>query len=169
MQPWAGQPLGLGYNQGHYGPYAENLRHVLNAVEGHYISGYGDGGDRPDKPLELILGAVQDATKVLRRSHRTRERFNRVVDLVDGFESPFGLELLATVHWNLEHDLPLLQDDLVATVHDWNERKKRFSPRQIQLAASVLSAKGWTRSPTPAGAWRPTPSSAARMPCSAPR
>ena len=140
----AGQQLRLNYAKGPYGPYAENLRHVLNAVEGHFISGYGDGGDRPDKQLELVPGAVEDAVRVLRRSPRTRERFDRVTDLVDGFESAFGLELLSTVHWILEHDSPASRDDLIASAYAWNDRKKRFSPRQIGLAADVLKDKGWT-------------------------
>ena len=140
----AGQRLKLRYTKGPYGPYAENLRHVLNAVEGHFISGYGDGGDRPDKQLELVPGAVEDANKVLRRYHATRERFDRVTDLVDGFESAFGLELLSTVHWVLVHDNPASQDDLIALTYAWNERKRRFSPRQIGLAADVLREKGWT-------------------------
>ena len=140
----AGQPLKLSYAKGPYGPYAENLRHVLNAVEGHFISGYGDGGDAPDKLLELVPGAVEDAAKVLRRAPRTRERFDRVTDLVDGFESAFGLELLSTVHWVLVHDNPASQDDLIALTYAWNERKRRFSPRQIGLAADVLREKGWT-------------------------
>ena len=140
----AGQRLKLRYTKGPYGPYADNLRHVLNAVEGHFISGYGDGGDRPDKQLELVPGAVEDANKVLRRYHTTRERFDRVTDLVDGFESAFGLELLSTVHWVLVHDNPASQDDLIALTYAWNERKRRFSPRQIGLAADVLRDKGWT-------------------------
>ena len=139
----AGQRLRLNYTKGHYGPYAENLRHVLNAVEGHFISGYGDGGDRPDKQLELVPGAVEDANKVLRRYEATRKRFDRVADLVDGFESAFGLELLSTVHWVLEHEAPASRDDLIALTYAWNERKKRFSPRQIGLAADVLREKGW--------------------------
>ena len=139
----AGQRLRLKYTKGHCGPYAENLRHVLNAVEGHFISGYGDGGDRPDKQLELVPGAVEDATKALHRSPKTRERFDRVTDLVDGFESAFGLELLSTVHWVLVRDNPASQDDLVRLTYAWNERKKRFSPRQIGLAADVLREKGW--------------------------
>ena len=139
----AGQPLKLRYREGPYGPYAENLRHLLNEVEGHFITGYGDGGDRPDKQLELVPGAVEDASKVLRRSHATRPRFERVTDLVDGFESAFGLELLATVHWVLVRDNPASQDDLVARTYAWHERKKRFSPRQIGLAADVLRDKGW--------------------------
>ena len=139
----AGQRLRLRYTEGPYGPYAENLRHLLNVVEGHFISGYADGGDRPDKRLELVPGAVDDARRVLRRSPKTRPRFDRVTDLVDGFESAFGLELLATVHWVLVRDNPASRDDLVARTYAWHERKKRFSPRQIGLAADVLRDKGW--------------------------
>ena len=139
----AGQRLRLRYTEGPYGPYAENLRHLLNEVEGHFISGFGDGGERPDKQLELVPGAVEDATKALHRSPKTRERFDRVTDLVDGFESAFGLELLSTVHWVLVRDNPASQDDLVRLTYAWNERKKRFSARQIGLAADVLREKGW--------------------------
>ena len=51
--------LRLQYEQGPYGPYAENLRHVLTRIEGHLVSGYADGGDAPRKQLELVPGAVR--------------------------------------------------------------------------------------------------------------
>jgi len=86
----AGQPLRLNYLKHHYGPYADELRHVLNAVEGHLISGFGDGGDHPDKQLELMPGAAADARKQLDSDEHTRARFDRVDDLVGGFESSFG-------------------------------------------------------------------------------
>lgn len=54
----AGEPLRLTYRKAPYGPYAENLRHVLHAIEGHFVSGYADGGDEPDKQLTLIPGAI---------------------------------------------------------------------------------------------------------------
>jgi hypothetical protein len=41
----ADEPLRLQFTKGPYGPYAENLRHVLNAIEGHLVSGYADWGD----------------------------------------------------------------------------------------------------------------------------
>ena len=140
----AGQPLRLRFAKAPYGPYAQNLRHVLNAIEGHFISGYADGGDAPNKQLEVLPGAVEEAAAVLRRSHKTRERLDRVADLVEGFESAFGLELLSTVHWVLEHDVPVSQDEVVARTHEWNERKSRFSSRQIALATDVLTDKGWS-------------------------
>ena len=139
----AGQPLRLNFTKAHYGPYAENLRHVLHAVEGHFITGYANGGDAPDKPLELVPGAVEHAASMLRRSPRTQERFDRVAHLVDGFESAFGLELLSTVHWVITRDTPASRDDLVMRIHDWNDRKKRFTRRQIALAAETLALKGW--------------------------
>ncbi len=140
----SGEPLSLNYAKGPYGPYAENLRHVLNAVEGHFISGFGDGGENPDKLLELVPGAVDDAIRVLNGCSETKARFDRVTSLVEGFESAFGLELLSTVHWILAHEKPVTLGNLVELTYGWNDRKKRFSRRQIDLAASTLAEKGWS-------------------------
>ncbi|GAB4249789.1 MAG: macro domain-containing protein [Thermoleophilia bacterium] len=142
----AGEPLKLRFAPGPYGPYAENLRHVLHAIEGYYISGYGAGGDQPYKALELVPGAVQDAERVLHGQQSTRERFERVSRLIEGFESPYGLELLATVHWIVTREKPATADELVERFYAWNPRKQRFSRRQILLAYEVLREQGWIES-----------------------
>ena len=129
--------------KGMYGPYAENLTHVLREIEGYFISSYRDAGDEPSKELELVPGAVTDASRFLEDHPDTRGRFDRVADLVAGFETPFGLELLSTVHWVVTRESPEGHDDVVAGVYGWNERKKQFSIRQINLAVDVLVAKGW--------------------------
>lgn len=139
----AGEPLRLQYTKGPYGPYAENLRHVLRAVEGHLVSGYADGGDSPDKQLELVPGAVKDAGSFLSDKQETRVRFDRVARLVEGFETPFGLELLATVHWVATKENAVSREAAVSRAYAWNERKKRFSPRQIGIAFQTLQSKGW--------------------------
>ena len=64
----AGQPMRLRFAKEPFGPYAENLRHVLRDVEGHLLSGYANGGDAPRKQLELIPGAVSDADAFLKDS-----------------------------------------------------------------------------------------------------
>jgi O-acetyl-ADP-ribose deacetylase (regulator of RNase III) len=139
----AGEPLKLKYNKGPYGPYAENLRHVLNAIEGHLVSGYADGGDAPDKVLELVPGAVEDAGRFLDDHADTRARFDRVASLVDGFESPLGLELLSTVHWVMKERPGGSVEEVVERTYAWNERKRKLTPRQIALAKGVLERSGW--------------------------
>lgn len=139
----AGEPLRLRYTKGHYGPYAENLRHVLKSIEGHLLSGYKDGGDAPNKQLTLVPGAVEEASAFLSRKVDTLERFERVSALVKGFESPFGLELLSTVHWVSTYESAHSLDEIVTQTYRWNERKKQFSRRQISLALDVLSQKKW--------------------------
>jgi O-acetyl-ADP-ribose deacetylase (regulator of RNase III) len=139
----AGEPLRLNYVKAPYGPYAENLSHVLARVEGHMVDGYRDGGDAPDKELKLVPGAVADARAVLANADETRARFERVAALVNGFETPFGLELLSTVHWVARENASAAPDALVAEVYAWGERKRRFSARQIGLARDTLVAQGW--------------------------
>ena len=129
--------------KGPFGPYAENLIHVMREIEGHYVTGYGDGGDEPYKQLELMPGAVAEAKRILQEHPGTHARFRRVADLVEGFESSFGLELLSTVHWVIARESPNNLPDVISRVHEWDERKKMFSDRQIKLAANVLAEKGW--------------------------
>ncbi len=139
----AGEPLKLKFKQAPYGPYAENLRHVLHAIEGHLVSGHADGGDLPDKQLKLVPGATADAATFLEQHNDTRSRFDKVTALVEGFESPFGLELLSTVHWVMKHEAVDGLDDVVTRTYAWNPRKRQFTRRQIGIAVNVLSQKDW--------------------------
>lgn len=139
----AGEPLRLRYVAAPYGPYAENLRHILRAIEGYFVSGYEGGDDAPDKELQLVPGAVTEASGFLEGHPDTRMHFDRVAQLVEGFESPFGLELLSTVHWVATRGDAKTADDVIARTYSWNERKRQFTERQIRLAIGVLAAKGW--------------------------
>jgi O-acetyl-ADP-ribose deacetylase (regulator of RNase III) len=140
----AGEPsLRLRYVKAPYGPYAENLRHLLLSVEGLLTFGYTDGVDDPEKQLELVPGAVADADRFLDKHPHTQHRFERVADLVKGFETPFGLELLSTVHWVSTQEGATTPDEALSATFEWNERKRRFSPQQIALAWHVLQDKGW--------------------------
>jgi O-acetyl-ADP-ribose deacetylase (regulator of RNase III) len=139
----AGQPLNLDYDKGHYGPYAKKLSYVLHTVEGHFLSGYQDGGDQPFKELSIVPGAYEEARSFLADKPDVQERFRRVADLVEGFETPYGLELLATVHWVATQEDATSPQAALACIHDWNDRKKAFTPRQVAIAFDTLSSKGW--------------------------
>ena len=139
----AGEPLKLNYQKAPYGPYATNLRHVLNLIEGHFISGYGDAEDQPDKPLELRIAASEQAVLFLTEHKSTRQRFDRVADLIKGFETTFGMELLATVHWVATREEATTAAAAVTKIHAWNTRKRMFEPRHIHLAWQRLHETGW--------------------------
>jgi O-acetyl-ADP-ribose deacetylase (regulator of RNase III) len=98
----AGQPLRLKYVKARYGPYADNLNHVLQALEGHYLRGYGDRTQQVMKlsPITLLPGAKDEGRRWLDdHPDNTANRIEAVMQLVTGFASAYGLELLATVHW----------------------------------------------------------------------
>lgn len=77
------------------------------------MSGYADGGDAPDKQLELVPGAVKDAESFLSDKQDTAARFDRVAELVEGFETPFGLQLFATVHWVTAREKAVSAEDAI--------------------------------------------------------
>ena len=139
----AGEPLRLDFVKETHGPYATNLRHLMRRIEHHYISGYRDGGDDPDKQIELIPGAIEDAQHFLAKHAVIRERFERVDALVDGFESATGLELLATVHWVAQQTPSANDDEIIEHVYMWGRHKRRFTERQIRIAIGTLRDKGW--------------------------
>ncbi len=143
----AGEQLRLKYEKAVYGPYAANLRHVLTAIEGHYVVGYGDAKDNPDKPLELKKGAGEAAERFLADHPGTLMRFDQVANLIEGFETPLGMELLATVHWVAACEGARTLPEAIEKTYSWNERKRAFSEKHIGIAWNILKRKGWLCSP----------------------
>ncbi len=139
----AGQPLRLRYEKGFYGPYATNLRHVLNEIEGHFIGGYGDAADHPNTQIRLIPEATHQAEDFLAEDEETRQRFDQVADLIEGFETPFGMELLTTIHWVVTQEGVTSPEDAVAKVYAWNARKRMFGQEHLRVAWDTLVERGW--------------------------
>ena len=87
----AGQQLRLRYKPHLYGPYADNLRHVLKLLEGHFLQGFGDGSKTVSEaePIRVLPGAAQEARDALSRQQALVGRIQRVLDLVEGYKSPY--------------------------------------------------------------------------------
>ena len=139
----AGEGLRLQYNKGLYGPYALNLRHVLSLMEGHFISGYGDAEDNPERQINLFPEILPQAESFLEDHPSTLNHFQRVVDLISGFETPFGMELLSTVHWVANREGATTADQAISKTYSWNNRKRMFQEKHIRLAWDILERKGW--------------------------
>lgn len=141
----SGEPLRLRFEAGIYGPYAGNLNKVLELLEGHYIRGYGDS-QKPDADIELLSGAVNDADAFLTSHPESVARLARVAELIEGFETPYGMELLSTVHWVSTHGEPQVHNAEAAinSVQSWNDRKRdMFKCEHIRLAHQRLTELGW--------------------------
>jgi O-acetyl-ADP-ribose deacetylase (regulator of RNase III) len=146
----AGEDLRLAYGKGRYGPYAETVNKVLEAMEGHYIRGYGDRSQAVLElaPIALIESGVNEAEEWI--SHERpllRDRFDSVLNLINGLESPYGLELLATVHWAatvVDRAAAQDEDRAIQIVREWSARKARiFTPKHVRYAWGRLRDAGW--------------------------
>jgi O-acetyl-ADP-ribose deacetylase (regulator of RNase III) len=140
----AGEPLRLNFVRCKYGPYAETLHHVLQHLEGHFIRGYGDRSRNAS--VRLLPGATDEASSFLANHKDTVNRLDRVGRLIEGFESPYGMELLSTVHWLAQED-PEVRKDVSLAIKGfklWSEHKKQtFHPEHIEIAWKQLRNGGW--------------------------
>lgn len=143
----AGEPLKLPYEKQKYGPYAHNLNHVLQLLEGHYIRGYGDGSSKAQSAEIYVLPEGREAAQAfLAAQPEAGERLQQVGDLIFGFETPYGVELLATTHWVTQENPKAAEDsnEAIALVHEWSDRKRRlFKPEHIRKAWQRLCEQGW--------------------------
>lgn len=141
----AGEPLKLKFEKGSFGPYADNLNFVLQTLEGHYIRGAGDGSRKKDVQVYLLPNASTEATGFLEGQEESLERLERVSDIIMGFETPYGMELLSTVHWVIKEspEISRSSEDVIKAVHDWNEHKRTtFKENHIKTTLKHLENLG---------------------------
>ena len=141
----AGEELKLSFVKHQYGPYSEELRHALNRMEGHFIRGLGDGVVEAEiEPVEDALAEAEEFVKA--NGHAALEKHvERVAQLIEGFQSPYGMELLATVHWVATREAGVHTfDQVLGAVKSWNERKANImQDAHLRAAWTRLSEQRW--------------------------
>ena len=134
-----GEKLKLKYEAHHYGPYSNNLRFLLQKMEGHFVSGTGDN-ENPEHEIELLPGAIQEAEAFIGADEEARKRLQQVSSLIDGYETPYGMELLSMVHWVREHEGIDSAEDVLTRIQSWSKRKTdMFKPFHIKVALAHLN------------------------------
>ncbi|MFF0723640.1 macro domain-containing protein [Streptomyces sp. NPDC004134] len=140
-----GLPLGLRFEKGIYGPYSSNLDKAVSAMEGHFITGYGDGTSGAQAILELNKDAVDEAEGFLVGSVEFRRVSDKFSELVAGFEDAFGMELLSTVSFAADEliERPVTPEKVLECISSWNQRKRQlFTDPHVHTALSRLSQAG---------------------------
>jgi hypothetical protein len=145
--------LKLQFQADRYGPYSPRLNHLLDALDGSYL--------RSDKrisdcgPMDTIAFAESEAEVVALFLGTSEAKpyaaaLEETDALIDGFQSPLGMELLATVDWLLTKegcspDLLSLREGLARWPGgaDAGQRKQRlFDDRLLELAIERLTGPG---------------------------
>lgn len=114
-------------------------------IAGHFIRRYGDS-QRPDLEIEWLAGAAEETNRFLVRDKEAAARLQRVSELIEEFETPYGMELCSSVHWVVRHGEPPAREagSAVEALHRWNERKRlMFTAEHIRVAWDRLAEKGW--------------------------
>jgi O-acetyl-ADP-ribose deacetylase (regulator of RNase III) len=148
--PNSKNPLELKFVAHKYGPYANRLEHLLNNLDGSYLhcdKRISDAGISDviwfDEGRKAFL-----QTYLKTEAKEYAQALEHAAQLIDGFESPFGMELLATVDWLLS------QEGVAPTILDVREalgqweggpgaaaRKSRlFDDQALEIAINRLTS-----------------------------
>lgn len=142
--------LKLAFVAHRYGPFAPNLNHLLDSLDGSYLHSnkrIADAGpldviEFDDERRELVQGYLKNEAKDVAPALELASQ------VIDGFESPFGMELLASVDWLLSREGVVPEVGAVlAGLANWpadgaadaGKRKSRiFDERSVTIALRHL-------------------------------
>jgi O-acetyl-ADP-ribose deacetylase (regulator of RNase III) len=138
-------PMDLRFQADRYGPYAQRLTHLLDSLDGSYLhcdKRLSDAG-----PMDTIWfeESKRQTVDLYLRSAEAKQflpALEATETFIDGFQSPLGLELLATVDWLISREgAEASVEGIRRALDGWPagaqaaERKQRlFDDRMIGIA-----------------------------------
>lgn len=141
LQRFGEKQLKLDFKKGIYGPYSSKVRNVLYAINGYYIKGFEQKDARPFEPLELLVDKSSEVEAYITSNISTEEiqRLKILAQFIRGFESPYGLELFATIDFLINEYKSSDPEVIRQGLGNWSHRKAGlFKDEHIQLALGHL-------------------------------
>ncbi|MEI8096473.1 MAG: macro domain-containing protein [Spirochaetales bacterium] len=141
--------LKLEFLPNRFGPYSDQLRHLLDKLDGSYLHCEKRLSDAQPSDSIWFEDRKKEELAVFLRAEGSEylHALDQATAMIDGFESPFGMELLATVDWLLLHgvkpEIGALRRGMKAwpVGEDAAERKYRlFDDRVVGIALERLKA-----------------------------
>lgn len=130
----------LEFSKENYGPYSKELHFALKTMEKqHYLAGY-----EANEEITVKSAAYAAADQYLEKNTKYLiSTFTKLSHLVEGFESPFGMELLSSVHYLYSTDNCKTIGELTTGIRNWNlEKCEKFDREKISAAAARLNEDG---------------------------
>ena len=137
-----GEPLNLNFEKGHYGPYAHRLLHLLKYLNGYYIW-FKEEDNKPGNVVSIDSKNYQKVEDYIANkiTDDQKKRINKVLKAIEGFESPYGLELLATVDFVIQQTKTTQYEVIERDIHNWTNRKRTImKPYHIQVATKQVTS-----------------------------
>lgn len=142
-----GQNLKLVHKKDQYGPYSKNLAYLLNHLDGHYLDGMKHKNAKAHDKINLFTNKLNKIHEFINIncSNEQKNILLKVSEIIEGFESPPGMELLSTVDYIINETKSndpnriLYEIKNWSTEKKWNDRKtKLFKQEYVELAYNRL-------------------------------
>lgn len=130
--------LRLNFRANFYGPYSGKVKHVLYYLNGSYITGYSSKDKKPFEELGIVPDGENAVCDFLNKPENKeyKEIVAKTKQFLQGFYSPFGLELLSTIDFiRIDKNVDTIED-VTRELENWSDRKKTLftNPRFIKVA-----------------------------------
>jgi O-acetyl-ADP-ribose deacetylase (regulator of RNase III) len=138
--------LNLRFERGKYGPYSDPVRHLIQEMEGSFLEGFGDGTGTVQElgPIAPTSSGIVASVNYMRESNKDICGYlvTPTIYLVEGFEGPYELVLLASTHWAAVNGRARNYVEAARFIQDWTPRKARiFTEYHMECAWKHLAAK----------------------------
>ena len=126
-----------------YGPYSGKAKHILYDLNGSYILGYSTKSQKPFEELQLIEERQAEVTQFLQAPKHAKYRAisGNVSSFLEGFYSPFSLELLSTVDYIMNQYSLDTEDEVAGEIKNWSEHKRTMFDNRHYISVAMANIR----------------------------
>lgn len=109
-----------------YGPYCDDVRHLLHGIDGAYITGFADMSKKPFEPFDTIREKLGEVRDMVDQDIELSGIVNRTCRFLDGYWDDFSLELMSSVDFLMNENPGSTLSEIYEELGDWTPRKKHL-------------------------------------------
>ncbi|MCB9230383.1 MAG: macro domain-containing protein [Bacteroidia bacterium] len=137
LQRMGDKQLKLKFQRHHYGPYSNQVDHLMYALNGSFINGLEQRTAKAFDRLDLRYDRYPEVKEFVEKElgEEQRQRLNSLLEFMDGYQSPLSMEALATVDSVLQENPQVSASAIFERIQNWSDRKKKiFNEHHINVA-----------------------------------